>query len=322
MTILDYLSGPVIGAVIGYITNYVAIRMLFRPLEPVYIRGRRLPFTPGIVPRRKDALAVILGKAVVDRFFGSDDLEEIFTSGYLSRAFAEGIADALTSDSSIKELSLRGREQPEPQPRTKDEADNSAATSRGGESLGGESPGQTGVLYRLKEELCVHILAAALKVDAAQLIAGEVSEIIKKNTQGQLIKKLSDGLMKQIQIPLSEKIEGYILNDARPVVMALIDEEFEALTVEPVRDITGALFPDREELTVSIARIYTGFMQTHVRAIVSTIDVESQITDKIKEMDPIEVEALVLSVVKKELRYVVWLGALLGLIIGAINILI
>ena len=64
MNILHYLSGPAIGAVIGYFTNYIAVKMLFRPLKEVKIGRFTLPFTPGMIPKRKDALACAVGKAV------------------------------------------------------------------------------------------------------------------------------------------------------------------------------------------------------------------------------------------------------------------
>lgn len=35
MSIIEILAGPVIGAVIGYCTNYIAVKMLFKPLNPV-----------------------------------------------------------------------------------------------------------------------------------------------------------------------------------------------------------------------------------------------------------------------------------------------
>ena len=35
MTILEMIAGPAIGAVIGYCTNYIAVKMLFRPLKPI-----------------------------------------------------------------------------------------------------------------------------------------------------------------------------------------------------------------------------------------------------------------------------------------------
>ena len=71
--LIHWIAPPLIGAVIGYITNYIAIKMLFRPLTPKMIFGRRLPFTPGIIPRRKAQLADALGKAVFAKFFKWDD---------------------------------------------------------------------------------------------------------------------------------------------------------------------------------------------------------------------------------------------------------
>lgn len=55
-----------IGALIGGVTNHLAIKMLFRPHEAKYIGKWRLPFTPGLIPRRRDELAVQLGKTVTN----------------------------------------------------------------------------------------------------------------------------------------------------------------------------------------------------------------------------------------------------------------
>ena len=43
----------VIGAVIGAATNHLAIKMLFRPYKPYYLFGKQLPFTPGLIPKKK-----------------------------------------------------------------------------------------------------------------------------------------------------------------------------------------------------------------------------------------------------------------------------
>lgn len=63
-TILTILIPVVVGAVIGYITNYLAIRMLFRPLTPKYLFGWKLPFTPGLIPKERDHLAFRIGQTV------------------------------------------------------------------------------------------------------------------------------------------------------------------------------------------------------------------------------------------------------------------
>ncbi|MDJ0624465.1 MAG: DUF445 family protein [Desulfocapsaceae bacterium] len=59
-----YLIPPLIGAFIGYLTNKIAIRMLFRPLRAHHILGMRIPLTPGIIPAKRHQLAVNIGEMV------------------------------------------------------------------------------------------------------------------------------------------------------------------------------------------------------------------------------------------------------------------
>ncbi|MFC6116580.1 DUF445 domain-containing protein [Sporosarcina thermotolerans] len=61
-----------IGALIGGFTNHLAIKMLFRPHEAKYIGKWRLPFTPGLIPKRRDELAVQLGKTVTNYLLTPD----------------------------------------------------------------------------------------------------------------------------------------------------------------------------------------------------------------------------------------------------------
>lgn len=61
-----------IGALIGGFTNHLAIKMLFRPHEAKYIGQWRLPFTPGLIPKRRDELARQLGKTVTNYLLTPD----------------------------------------------------------------------------------------------------------------------------------------------------------------------------------------------------------------------------------------------------------
>ncbi|MGE7667916.1 DUF445 domain-containing protein [Ureibacillus composti] len=72
----------VVGAVIGGFTNYLAIKMLFRPYNAIKIKSWQLPFTPGLIPKRRGELAKQLGETVTKylltpevfkkRFFSED----------------------------------------------------------------------------------------------------------------------------------------------------------------------------------------------------------------------------------------------------------
>jgi uncharacterized membrane protein YheB (UPF0754 family) len=71
---IPFLLPPLLGALIGYVTNYVAIRMLFRPLRPWYIWGVRVPMTPGIIPSRREDLARKMGLMVGEHLLTSADV--------------------------------------------------------------------------------------------------------------------------------------------------------------------------------------------------------------------------------------------------------
>nr|MBF0223743.1 DUF445 family protein [Desulfobulbaceae bacterium] len=71
---LIYLAPPLLGAFIGYMTNYVAIKMLFRPLKPWRIFGFRLPMTPGVIPSKRYELAINIGRMVGSHLLTSSDV--------------------------------------------------------------------------------------------------------------------------------------------------------------------------------------------------------------------------------------------------------
>lgn len=76
-----YLAvSPLAGAVIGYFTNYVAIKMLFRPYNQVKIGPIKVPFTPGLIPKEKERIAAALGTAVGEKILTGDTIKEYLLS--------------------------------------------------------------------------------------------------------------------------------------------------------------------------------------------------------------------------------------------------
>lgn len=68
-----------VGAAIGYITNYFAIKMLFRPYKAVKI-GNITFFPQGIIPREKKTLAKKVGEVVKDYILSENEIKKIVTS--------------------------------------------------------------------------------------------------------------------------------------------------------------------------------------------------------------------------------------------------
>ena len=105
-------------------------------------------------------------------------------------------------------------------------------------------------------------------------------------------------------------------------IYPLIEEMLVDFGDRPMKDIVSNLLPERELTRQLIKNAYLHFMSIYVRPVVESIDVGGMITEKLRKMEPKAVETLILSVVNREFRYVVWLGGLLGVLIGTVNIFI
>jgi hypothetical protein len=92
---LLFMIPPVIGSVIGLFTNWLAIKMLFRPLDAVRFMGIRLPFTPGILPRERSRIAQSLAATVADDLLTMDTIETRLRSPVVSAAVRKAIGHYL-----------------------------------------------------------------------------------------------------------------------------------------------------------------------------------------------------------------------------------
>ena len=80
LTVLSWTAPPIVGAIIGYATNWIAIRMLFRPHQPKHLFRWQLPLTPGVIPRHREALAVNIGNVVGGQLLSEDAIRN-YTNG-------------------------------------------------------------------------------------------------------------------------------------------------------------------------------------------------------------------------------------------------
>lgn len=88
---------PFIAALIGWLTNYVAVKMLFHPREPVKLLFISIQ---GVFPKRQKALANKLGKIISNELFSVKDivrhLKETATSKKVLDMAVNRVEQALT----------------------------------------------------------------------------------------------------------------------------------------------------------------------------------------------------------------------------------
>ena len=104
----SYILPPIIGAFIGYLTNYVAIKLLFRPHRPLSIMG----FTvQGLIPKRRKEIARSIAQTIEQELISSRDIAGVLNSVNwkedVERA-VEGLIEHRFSASKIKKIPLLG----------------------------------------------------------------------------------------------------------------------------------------------------------------------------------------------------------------------
>ncbi|PLX87813.1 MAG: DUF445 domain-containing protein [Desulfuromonas sp.] len=93
--VLPYLVPPLLGALIGYVTNYIAIRMLFRPLKAWRLLGLRVPMTPGIIPAKRGELARKMGEMVGEHLLTADDVGSALEKEGVRRELRTAVTEKL-----------------------------------------------------------------------------------------------------------------------------------------------------------------------------------------------------------------------------------
>jgi len=73
LDILNIIISSIVGMVIGWFTNYLAIIMLFRPYEPVRIPVFNIE-VQGLIPKRRDDISSSLGDIIAKELISVDDI--------------------------------------------------------------------------------------------------------------------------------------------------------------------------------------------------------------------------------------------------------
>ncbi len=82
--------------------------MLFRPHRPIYIGKFQVPFTPGLIPKRRDELAVQLGKMVVEHLLTPEGIGKKLTNEKLQKGLIHWaqveVDKVMTNEQSLRHM--------------------------------------------------------------------------------------------------------------------------------------------------------------------------------------------------------------------------
>ena len=303
MTDLSFLIGPLLGGVIGYITNDIAIRMMFRPHQAKYIFGMKVPFTPGIIPKERFRIADAVGVSISENLMNREVLEKNLLSEEMIRKISDGYEHFIARQK-VNNETLRAFLR-----HFLTDSDISAIQHDSGKDLAAQ----------LHERLSSSSLGS--------MLSHAVIEHVKHKMDHGLMGVLgADQIFSFITGPaehlLEKQVNQIISNNSEEIITQLVEQESDHLLDTKMCELLKGHDEQLAQLRQVLLDGYKTIITIHLPKILSTIDISSIIRDRINEMDMEESERIILEVMSKELRAIVWLGALLGCIIGTVNSII
>ena len=294
MDILNMLAGPLIGAAIGYCTNYIAVKMLFYPRQEIRIFGRRLPFTPGAIPKGQPRLAKAIGAVIETHLLTREDI----TSKLLSEAAETRVADTAT-----KALSVQIKEGLQSMGELSDEAyeQKRAALCR--------SAGQ-------------QIVGAIQSSGITETLLNEVAASLREKAMGTGWRLLVNSKpLGSLLGPARERLDRAIDRHGVEYIAPVLERELSELDSGTGLELLARFGRDEEALRAMVIRTYRKLVTEHAADLLQSFHIAALVEDKINAMSVAELERLVWGVMRKELNTIINLGAVIGLVLGLLNVI-
>ncbi len=289
---------PLIGAIIGYVTNFIAVQMMFRPIKPIKIGNFVLPFTPGIIPKNQARLAEAIGNTVSNNLLTQEDLKKVLLSDDIEVKIKKDIKKYIDS---LQENNIS--------------LEKTICLYIGNENY------ET-ILKNIKNNLTNSIYGTVLQANLGQLVAEQIQIASMEKIKGSILGIVGGkSIVSSITSQISEKLNKYIEINGKNIIAEMVEKEFNKYTSKTISELCNSIHNSNIDLTSAIMNIYENIVSEKLSNFLNTINISKMIQDKINSMDILELEKLILLIMKKELNALVNLGAVIGLILGMLNLL-
>jgi uncharacterized membrane protein YheB (UPF0754 family) len=331
---ITLVVAPLVGSVIGYITNDIAIRMLFRPHQAKYILGHKVPFTPGIIPKERGRIAASVGGAISANLINKEVLEKNLLSeamlGKIQETLDHYFVQQQHNPESLRDYLGHYLE-------TEDIA---LMEAKGADDL-------TEVIYKKLARSDVgdsiaHVAVAHVMQKMQHFGKGLGDKLAhdgigKGGGLGDMIgrgfrklfgqpaadaaSQFISALAEPVENALSVNINEMLRDNSKEMVSEIIHTELRDLLDRPMSSLLKDKDEDIQRIKDSVMSLYCTTIRERLPKILEAVDISRIIENRINEMDMDEAEQLIMEVMRKELRAIVWLGAGLGFLMGFVNCL-
>lgn len=174
----------------------------------------------------------------------------------------------------------------------------------------------------LSSQIHIALSSAQLGTKIANIVVTHVMEKVKNGMLGLLG---ADQFIAMVATPaeslLAKNINEMLSNHSQEMIGGLIDNQIKNFLSVPMKNLFIGREKQIEKAEMTILSLYKTLVTEQLPRILDAINISKIVESRINEMDVKETEKLILQVMNKELKAIVRLGALLGFLMGCVNLL-
>ena len=166
------------------------------------------------------------------------------------------------------------------------------------------------------------MLKAISESDLSDILLEKGADILKEKTKGTMLAMVvNDSMIKTFTEPLKEKLRSAIDEKGLDYIKPIIAEKLTNMDSSTGMELLTKINISPTDIRNTIVSAYHKIVVAYSDKLMDGLNISAIVEDKINKMSVEELEKLVLEVMKKELNTIVNLGALIGFILGLLNII-
>lgn len=292
----SWIMAPIIGGLIGLITNSLAIKMMFRPHRAIYIGRFHVPFTPGLIPKEKERIASAIGEVISKYLLDDATIQKAICDPQIKKKATDLLHQWIIR---MKQVTI------------------------------------TVEVFLDQKGLIdpIHVMETALRNSVGEYVT---TACIESDIVDELVEKALISVRQEMN-PVVARIAKNPLASAKPQIISdakqmlrergpqliggYIDQKYVDFCDRKICDLAELAEKHEKEVIDFLWDKYVSFIEQKSAALLKALDLQRIVEKRINDYDVAQLENMLLSISKKELNALVWLGGLLGMLMGFVNLL-
>lgn len=173
---------------------------------------------------------------------------------------------------------------------------------------------------KLRESVCNYLVEQCQKEEVARKLVNHAFEQLRENMNA-LMYKMAKGALHAVRESVIEQANQMLVTKGAEYVGSYIDQVYLEWMDKPVCEVVMLIeekVPDAKQM---LWEQYERTVRDKATQFVSAFNVAGIIEERIEAYDLAQLEQMIMEISSKELHALVWLGGLLGVLMGFVNLL-